>query len=311
MNDSVFMSVMQTTRGLSDAVDGVRDAQRPVVSHLIGEVGAANVLHRQEVRVRGFVSVEKRDDVRVRQSRRSSHLTTESFSLLLGIHQSVRQHLERHHAVHGPVPCLVDDAHAARPQHVEDDVPIHDQRSITLREQNRCLPCGELSQLNQFRRQRAGLFRSLFREASTKLDQLISTQQARVRYRRNKLVGRDTGIGQWQTWGSGRTGRPRQADRGRRCAGLHPFRRAEQPESTTDFGQQIRTAAAEFFGGQRLASFDTGFPTVQDCVNPCVVVAAHRGPRSSRLTTWIPLSNPARRSPAPSPAESSLPACVS
>ncbi len=134
VDHAAFVSVPQAVGHLADVFAGDGNGQRPVLRHEALQVYALDELHDQIaqrlarfVGDRDFPSVEGLDDVGVAQRGQGLHLAGEALhedgvAVALG-----GQHLEGHGPFHVDVFGLVDHAHAAAAEPVEDAVVAQHQ----------------------------------------------------------------------------------------------------------------------------------------------------------------------------------------
>ena len=115
-----IMGVMQPGGSLADDLTGQADRDRIALADELVEVGPVDVFHDQIMPALDLVGVEGGDDVGVMQLGGGANLALEHLHGLGRLHELRRQHLDGHDALHRHVHGLVDPAHAALPQLVEN-----------------------------------------------------------------------------------------------------------------------------------------------------------------------------------------------
>ena len=113
MNEALLEGVLQTLRGLPDVVHRVRHRYRADLADQPQEVHARNVFHRHVGERAIEIGLVNRDDVLVIEQAGRLDLGIEPFAGAGTFELGRIDGLERHDPVHGDLPGLVDDAHAA------------------------------------------------------------------------------------------------------------------------------------------------------------------------------------------------------
>ena len=117
MHQLMFVGVLQAQRRLADDLACRADAQRAArrLGHAdeLLQIDAIDVLHRQEMDPAGLARVVGPHDVRMIQPADRLHLATEAADGLGIVQVAVGQDLQGHDLVEVDLPGLVDDAHAA------------------------------------------------------------------------------------------------------------------------------------------------------------------------------------------------------
>ncbi len=93
-----------------------------LAAELLVEAAAAHVLQREERQAAVLADVVNLDDVRVPQPGDRQRLAPEALELLRGGVRPGEDHLQGDDAVQAPLPGLVDDAHAAAAQLLQNVV---------------------------------------------------------------------------------------------------------------------------------------------------------------------------------------------
>ncbi len=121
------MGVGQPVGGLGREVDHVGGREGTPFLQQILEVLPRHVLHGDEVVFADAIGIEGTDHVGVVQAADELHLAPESGERLAIGDASRIEDLQGDDPAHHPVPGLVDAAHPALAEEVEDDVAAEDQ----------------------------------------------------------------------------------------------------------------------------------------------------------------------------------------
>src|SRR5258707_14501486 len=113
MYQPALQGVLQAQRGMSGVVARSRDRKRAVLAHESGQIGAFEVLHREEGSLSMLAGVVYRDDVGMGETGRDLHLPAKAVNRVRVVWAAPANHLQGDDPIEPQVPCLVDDAHAA------------------------------------------------------------------------------------------------------------------------------------------------------------------------------------------------------
>ncbi len=116
------VGALQPVGRLTDVIAGQADRERPLLANELGEVGAVDEFKNEIIATVDFVRVERGDDVGMNDLGDRANLVQEQFHGAIGRQQLGGQHLERDDALHRQMLGLVNPAHAAAADLLEDSV---------------------------------------------------------------------------------------------------------------------------------------------------------------------------------------------
>lgn len=126
-DDTTAMSIFETVCRLDNAVECLRDTQRPVLVDDSPQVSSIDELHDEHMRVIEFVEIVGTDNIGVIQLRRGNDFALKSLNGILVLRHGRRKQLQGNGPLHFSVSGFENDPHTAPPEFVFDDVISEDE----------------------------------------------------------------------------------------------------------------------------------------------------------------------------------------